>query len=99
MMPALSAMQKTAARPFNRFGVMFFLKCYGNHRDLHVRLHSFPTRRSSDLFGSARASVAAAVEGQRALALYRWRSEEHTSELQSQSHISYAVFCLKNKKT
>src|SRR5881409_2109731 len=25
------------------------------------------------------------------------RSEEHTSELQSQSHISYAVFCLKNK--
>src|SRR5881409_4124139 len=29
------------------------------------------------------------------------RSEEHTSELQSQSHISYAVFCLKkkNKKT
>src|SRR5881409_2025344 len=27
-----------------------------------------------------------------------WRSEEHTSELQSQSHISYAVFCLKKKK-
>src|SRR5881409_4354124 len=26
------------------------------------------------------------------------RSEEHTSELQSQSHISYAVFCLKKKK-
>ena len=26
------------------------------------------------------------------------RSEEHTSELQSQSTISYAVFCLKNKK-
>src|SRR6188472_4753714 len=25
------------------------------------------------------------------------RSEEHTSELQSQSHISYAVFCLKKK--
>src|SRR6188472_4706695 len=28
----------------------------------------------------------------------RSRSEEHTSELQSQSHISYAVFCLKKKK-
>src|SRR5881409_1710433 len=27
------------------------------------------------------------------------RSEEHTSELQSQSHISYAVFCLKKKNT
>src|SRR6188472_4736128 len=26
------------------------------------------------------------------------RSEEHTSELQSHSHISYAVFCLKKKK-
>src|SRR3546814_3520357 len=27
------------------------------------------------------------------------RSEEHTSELQSLMRISYAVFCLKNKKT
>src|SRR6188472_908833 len=29
----------------------------------------------------------------------RTRSEEHTSELQSQSHISYAVFCLNKKIT
>src|SRR3546814_7408001 len=28
----------------------------------------------------------------------RWRSEEHTSELQSLMRISYAVFCLKTKK-
>src|SRR3546814_5737187 len=27
--------------------------------------------------------------------LQRWRSEEHTSELQSLMRISYAVFCLK----
>ena len=27
------------------------------------------------------------------------RSEEHTSELQSRPHISYAVFCLKKKMT
>src|SRR6187431_3702931 len=27
-----------------------------------------------------------------------WRSEEHTSELQSRTVISYAVFCLKKKK-
>src|SRR5213596_4152449 len=27
-----------------------------------------------------------------------WRSEEHTSELQSHGLISYAVFCLKKKK-
>src|ERR1044071_8767458 len=29
---------------------------------------------------------------------FRWRSEEHTSELQSRVDISYAVFCLKKKK-
>src|SRR3546814_1836578 len=29
---------------------------------------------------------------------YRWRSEEHTSELQSLMRSSYAVFCLKKKK-
>src|SRR3546814_7330909 len=29
----------------------------------------------------------------------RWRSEEHTSELQSPMRISYAVFCLKKKTT
>src|SRR3546814_5806395 len=28
----------------------------------------------------------------------RWRSEEHTSELQSLMRISYAVFCLKKQK-
>src|SRR3546814_6234816 len=29
--------------------------------------------------------------------LVNWRSEEHTSELQSLMRISYAVFCLKKK--
>src|SRR3546814_3431203 len=29
---------------------------------------------------------------------FQWRSEEHTSELQSLMRISYAVFCLKKKK-
>src|SRR3546814_3712758 len=32
---------------------MFFFYGYGDHRDLHVLTHSFPTRRSSDLFLSA----------------------------------------------
>src|SRR5881409_4153580 len=36
--------------------------------------------------------------GRRAPSAGGARSEEHTSELQSQSHISYAVFCLKKKK-
>src|SRR3546814_1360823 len=31
------------------------------------------------------------------VANYRFRSEEHTSELQSLMRISYAVFCLKKK--
>src|SRR3546814_7412894 len=34
----------------------------------------------------------------KALASHSNRSEEHTSELQSLMHISYAVFCLKKKK-
>src|SRR3546814_3904506 len=29
---------------------------------------------------------------------WAWRSEEHTSELQSLMRISYAVFCLKKKR-
>src|SRR3546814_1702488 len=32
------------------------------------------------------------------LALDSWRSEEHTSALQSRMRNSYAVFCLKKKK-
>src|SRR3546814_6720460 len=33
------------------------------------------------------------------MAMWLFRSEEHTSELQSLMRISYAVFCLKKKKT
>src|SRR3546814_1400918 len=33
------------------------------------------------------------------VAIVMWRSEEHTSELQSLMRISYAVFCLKKKTT
>src|SRR3546814_1085340 len=36
---------------------------------------------------------------ERAATLNQQRSEEHTSELQSLMRISYAVFCLKKKKT
>src|SRR3546814_12782299 len=31
------------------FLLFFFFESYGDHRDLHVLTHSFPTRRSSDL--------------------------------------------------
>src|SRR5881409_2294884 len=77
----------------------FFFERYGAPRDLHVRLHSFPTRRSSDLGCWPRTTAGASSRLIRTLAGRRRlsRSEEHTSELQSQSHISYAVFCLKKK--
>src|SRR3546814_7024095 len=40
------------------------------------------------------------LPGNREISIFdRSRSEEHTSELQSLMRISYAVFCLKNKKT
>src|SRR3546814_8509351 len=42
-----------------------------------------------------RRAVAGSGDG---LRLVSARSEEHTSELQSLMRISYAVFCLKNKK-
>src|SRR3546814_6248904 len=46
----------------------------------------------------AQAGVArAAMMHQAARHRIAWRSEEHTSELQSLMRISYAVFCLKNK--
>src|SRR3546814_6467624 len=44
--------------------------------------------------------MAAVDDRQAALAdMFEGRSEEHTSELQSLMRISYAVFCLKKKKT
>src|SRR3546814_9606028 len=130
---------------------MFFYYGSGDHRDLHVRTHSFPTRRSavlspsvrlkaasnpcherarrSALSGAAAALASARIAGRsasssggsdwkvkvsnkgppscwlrrttmrdRAPVIKYRRSEEHTSALQSLMRISYAVFCLKQKK-
>src|SRR3546814_5266573 len=54
-------------------------------------------REYSRLFGLTRDRVAMLPEG--CLIMHPGRSEEHTSELQSLMRISYAVFCLKKKKT
>src|SRR3546814_4368321 len=52
------------------------------------------------LAGAARtAHEINSVDGLVALCRGEQRSEEHTSELQSLMRISYAVFCLKKKKT
>src|SRR3546814_4823144 len=105
---------------------------YGDHRDLHVLTHAFPTRRSSDLglvdrwfarvdgnrdgrvdaaeltadaaqlfarFDADRDGHVTPLEIGAARKALDVRSEEHTSELQSLMRISYAVFCLKKKKT
>src|SRR5207244_11874038 len=88
----------------------FFFYCYGAHRDLH----SFPTRRSSDL---RRLSAHLAVVRQRARRAHSrapaaprqtirldrppqsaYRSEEHTSELQSPDHLVCRLLLEKKKK-
>src|SRR5215207_10894396 len=63
----------------------FFFEGYGDHRDLH----SFPTRRSSDLQPAARWSTPRrrTGPGTRSGSSAGWRSEEHTSELQSRVDI------------
>src|SRR3546814_4125140 len=48
---------------------------------------------------AGRQDVAGRRQARAAWAGNRMRSEEHTSELQSLMRISYAVFCLKKKRT
>src|SRR5688572_32747100 len=84
----------------------FFYKRFGHHQDLH----SFPTRRSSDLLSvNDRADIAVAVGadvlhlGQDDLPVRQARQvvgedrSEGTRLNSSHSQISYAVFCLKKK--
>src|SRR3546814_3555688 len=56
------------------------------------RLDSDGTRWRIEVPANGEATITATFET-------RYRSEEHTSELQSLMRISYAVFCLKKKKT
>src|SRR3546814_1497945 len=70
-----------------------------------VRSHAGLSRQHHPRLCRGRAAVSVAdggdgtgEAGQRAAALGH-RSEEHTSELQSLMRISYAVFCLKKKKS
>src|SRR5438876_9077180 len=89
---------------------VFSFYCYVAHR----HLHSFPTRRSSDLGASTRGTAAArgrapsSTEGRRAAAgsssrrngarRTGRRSEEHTSELQSPVHLVCRLLLEKKKK-
>src|SRR3546814_9154949 len=60
-------------------------------RELVARIRSVMRR-------AQRGEPDAAVESGPVYAFEGWRSEEHTSELQSLMRVSYAVFCLKKKK-
>src|SRR5699024_12859476 len=82
----------------------FFFHCYRAHR----YLHSFPTRRSSDLFGSgsycdhtsldhAHLPTCACNIGYAYNAIAE-RSEEHTSELQSRFDLVCRLLLEKKKK-
>src|SRR5438445_1211098 len=66
---------------------MLFLYGYGDHQDLH----SFPTRRSSDLSKYREkllsASVGQPINGAEPMVWQGERSEEHTSELQSRQYL------------
>src|SRR5205823_11536703 len=71
---------------------VFFFYCFGVHRDLH----SFPTRRSSDLDPDHRSGTSTCrsvpwpgAERTRIVppAAVTRRSEEHTSELQSLAYL------------
>src|SRR5699024_12878602 len=93
---------------------LFFFQCSVVHRDLH----SFPTRRSSDLFGfchmnqidvkqgqDLKRGDVIGVEGNKAgsvggQVMTHLRLDRKSTRLNS-SHvsISYAVFCLKKKKS
>src|SRR3546814_2276538 len=46
---------------------------------------------------SATVNIDAGWTNIKSITAFRYRSEEHTSELQSLMRISYAVFCLKKK--
>src|SRR5947207_9664811 len=89
--------------------ILFSFNCYGDHPDLH----SFPTRRSSDLGRSSRRPASShRAPGRRATAKSAkrvrgfvnsflpnavGRSEEHTSELQSHSDLVCRLLLEKKK--
>src|SRR3546814_2654391 len=65
-----------------------------NGRNYYVYLNGVITSQNTEIINTGTGS-----QLNNTLTCIRWRSEEHTSELQSLMRISYAVFCLTQKKT
>src|SRR6478735_3479703 len=87
--------QERDSAPYSKRRTSFFFEGYGDHLDLH----SFPTRRSSDLPAAPWLGPAALWLGPAALWLGLappWLGDRKSTRLNS-SHLvtSYAVFCLK----
>src|SRR5437762_5715219 len=77
---------------------IFFFSGHADHRDLH----SFPTRRSSDLHlgleKTLRVGLEQVARGERGLGpQHAHRSEEHTSELQSPMYLVCRLLLEKKK--
>src|SRR3546814_8652847 len=70
----------------------------GGGVELDMGVEEEPQAAVVDHAGHRRGAGDAGVEVEHAAQVAQ-RSEEHTSELQSLMRISYAVFCLKKKKT
>src|SRR3546814_8343596 len=86
--PALRGMQRTAGRT----GALVHIEARQRMADAaRAEYARHQLRESRQRYGCLALVVAAGCAG--------IRSEEHTSELQSLIRISYAVFCLKKKKT
>src|SRR5207244_13581705 len=110
--PRPSSLYRVRSIPSTRTPVVLSL-ISSESSALHRSLHSFPTRRSSDLvtdlflkrlvllfpFNCLQVRAWAAAKGSLAAQARTWRDRKSTRLNSSHQIISYAVFCLKKKKT
>src|SRR5438093_7039330 len=85
----------TPSFPVTTLLTTLLLYCYDHHRDLH----SFPTRRSSDLHRPREPAPEVGRLLGEPLPVGELRSEEHTSELQSLTNLVCRLLLEKKKKT
>src|SRR5438445_6395031 len=103
----MSAHGGLSCRPCRRPSLRWTCRCLIQRQRHYRDLHSFPTRRSSDLYlktsGRKADRVALVVKYAKAQGLYRTSvspdpDRKSTRLNSSHANISYAVFCLKKKK-